>query len=60
MFRATDTEPAPWTVVRSNDKRRGRLEAIRSLLWRINYDRKDESAVGRPAPLIVGSVDTRT
>ncbi|MEU9737033.1 polyphosphate kinase 2 [Streptomyces sp. NPDC048002] len=58
MFRATDTERAPWTVVKSNDKRRGRLEAMRSLLWRIDYDRKDEDAVGRPDPLIVGAADT--
>ncbi|MFE1500126.1 polyphosphate kinase 2, partial [Streptomyces albidoflavus] len=29
MFRETDTEHAPWTVVKSNDKRRGRLEAMR-------------------------------
>ncbi|MBT2540113.1 polyphosphate kinase 2 [Streptomyces sp. ISL-44] len=58
MFRATDTGHAPWTVVKSNDKRRGRLEAIRSLLWRIDYDRKDEAAVGRPDPLIVGVADT--
>ncbi|MFJ1565699.1 polyphosphate kinase 2 [Streptomyces erythrochromogenes] len=58
MFRATDTDHAPWTVVKSNDKRRGRLEAIRSLLWRTDYDRKDEAAVGRPDPLIVGAADT--
>lgn len=58
MFRATDTERAPWTVVKSNDKRRGRLEAIRSLLARIDYDRKDPEAVGRPDPLIVGAADT--
>ncbi|MGW7438511.1 polyphosphate kinase 2 [Streptomyces sp. NPDC054849] len=58
MFRATDTEHAPWTVVKSNDKRRGRLEAIRSLLWRIDYDQKDATAVGRPDPLIVGAADT--
>ena len=58
MFRATDTEHAPWTVVKSNDKRRARLEAIRSLLERIDYDRKDEEAVGRPDPLIVGAADT--
>lgn len=58
MFRATDTEHAPWTVVKSNDKRRGRLEAIRSLLWRIEYDQKDTTAVGRPDPLIVGAADT--
>ncbi|MFF2569074.1 polyphosphate kinase 2 [Streptomyces sp. NPDC058084] len=58
MFRATDTSHAPWTVVKSNDKRRGRLEAMRSLLWRVDYDRKDETAVGRPDPLIVGAADT--
>ncbi|MEU9109155.1 polyphosphate kinase 2 [Streptomyces xanthophaeus] len=58
MFRATDTKHAPWTVVKSNDKRRARLEAMRSLLYRIDYDRKDGSAVGRPDPLIVGAADT--
>ncbi|MGW6989719.1 polyphosphate kinase 2 [Streptomyces sp. NPDC054946] len=58
MFRATDTQGAPWTVVKSNDKRRGRLEAMRSLLSRTPYDRKDETAVGEPDPLIVGSADT--
>ncbi|MGI5479217.1 polyphosphate kinase 2 [Streptomyces lavendofoliae] len=58
MFRATDTEHAPWTVVKSNDKRRARLEAIRSLLWRIDYGNKDVAAVGDPDPLIVGAADT--
>ncbi|MFJ2747469.1 polyphosphate kinase 2 [Streptomyces sp. NPDC087297] len=58
MFRATDTDHAPWTVVKSNDKRRGRLEAIRSLLCRVDYASKDEEAVGRPDPLIVGAADT--
>ncbi|GGY62748.1 polyphosphate kinase 2 [Streptomyces omiyaensis] len=58
MFRATDTDAAPWTVVKSNDKRRGRLEAMRSLLWGIDYASKDEEAVGRPDPLIVGAADT--
>ncbi|MER5966701.1 polyphosphate kinase 2 [Streptomyces sp. NPDC002057] len=58
MFRATDTDRAPWTVVKSNDKRRGRLEAMRSLLWRIDYDRKDEDVVGQPDSLIVGGADT--
>ncbi|MEW2416907.1 polyphosphate kinase 2 [Streptomyces sp. NPDC046866] len=58
MFRATDTAHAPWTVVKSNDKRRARLEAMRSLLWRIDYDRKDDTAVGHPDPLIVGAADT--
>ncbi|MFI6336735.1 polyphosphate kinase 2 [Streptomyces sp. NPDC050535] len=58
MFRATDTEHAPWTVVKSNDKRRARLEAMRSLLSRIDYDSKDFEAVGTPDPLIVGAADT--
>ncbi|WP_405527095.1 polyphosphate kinase 2 [Streptomyces avidinii] len=58
MFRATDTDHAPWTVVKTNDKRRGRLEAMRSLLCRVDYASKDEAAVGRPDPLIVGSADT--
>ncbi|MFC8763195.1 polyphosphate kinase 2 [Streptomyces sp. NPDC057193] len=58
MFRETDTEHAPWTVVKSNDKRRGRLEAMRSLLARIDYANKDPEAVGTPDPLIVGAADT--
>ncbi|MFI6035990.1 polyphosphate kinase 2 [Streptomyces sp. NPDC051315] len=58
MFRATDTAHAPWTVVKSNDKRRARLEAMRSLLHRIDYAAKDEEAVGKPDPLIVGAAAT--
>lgn len=58
MFRATDTPEAPWTVVKSNDKRRGRLEAMRSLLWRCDYTSKDVEAVGEPDPLIVGAANT--
>ncbi|MFI1720618.1 polyphosphate kinase 2 [Streptomyces sp. NPDC020489] len=58
MFRATDTEFAPWTVVKNNDKRRGRLEAMRSLLQRCDYPDKDPEAVGKPDPLVVGAADT--
>ncbi|MCP3820147.1 polyphosphate kinase 2 [Streptomyces sp. A3M-1-3] len=58
MFRATDTSYAPWTVVKNNDKKRGRIEAMRSLLWRFDYASKDEKAVGVPDPLIVGAADT--
>ncbi|AYN40750.1 polyphosphate kinase 2 [Streptomyces dangxiongensis] len=58
MFRATDTAHAPWTVVKNNDKRRGRLEAMRSLLDRFDYLAKDATAVGTPDPLIVGAADT--
>ena len=48
MFRRTDTQHAPWTVVKSNDKKRARLEAMRSLLSRFDYTGKDPEAVGRP------------
>ncbi|MFC8225730.1 polyphosphate kinase 2 [Streptomyces sp. NPDC057287] len=58
MFRATDTEHAPWTVVKSNDKRRARLEAMRSLLARVDYAAKDPDAVGVPDPLVVGAAAT--
>ncbi|MFJ4923952.1 polyphosphate kinase 2 [Streptomyces sp. NPDC088725] len=58
MFRATDTACAPWTVVKNNDKRRGRLAAMRSLLWRFDYADKSAAAVGEPDPLIAGPADT--
>ena len=54
MFARTDLPDAPWTVVKSNDKRRARLETIRNILALIPYPDKDPSIVGRPDPLIVG------
>jgi len=54
MFFYTSTDFAPWTVVRSNDKKRGRVEAMRWVLSLIDYPEKDHSIVGTPDPLIVG------
>jgi polyphosphate kinase 2 len=54
MFAHTDLPDAPWTVVKSNDKRRARLETIRNILALVPYPEKDASVVGRPDPLIVG------
>jgi polyphosphate kinase len=54
MFFYTDLADAPWTVVKSNDKKRARLEAMRYVLSRVPYEDRDESVVGRPDPLIVG------
>ncbi len=54
MFFYTDLADAPWTVVKSNDKRRARLEAMRYVLCRIPYEGKDGDLVGAPDPLIVG------
>ena len=54
MFAWTDTETAPWTVVKSNDKKRARVNAMRFVLSKFDYDNKDHDVVGRPDPLIVG------
>lgn len=54
MFFYTDTADAPWTVVKSNDKKRARLEAIRHVLNRFKYPDKDVGVVGTPDPLIIG------
>ncbi|SDI80349.1 polyphosphate kinase 2, PA0141 family [Frankineae bacterium MT45] len=54
MFQATDTDRSPWTVVKSNDKKRARLESMRYVLAGFDYDNKDEEIVGTPDPLIVG------
>ena len=53
MFALTDTEIAPWIVVKSNDKKRARLN-VRYVLGRFDYDNKDHEVVGRADPLIVG------
>ena len=54
MFFYTDTGDAPWTVVKSNDKKRARLEAMRWVLTHVPYPNRDEDVVGTPDPLIVG------
>jgi polyphosphate kinase 2 len=47
MLRETDSEEAPWTIVRNNDKRRGRLELIKHILNAIDYDGKDTDVIGK-------------
>jgi polyphosphate kinase 2 len=54
MFFYTDTADAPWTVVKSNDKKRARLEAMRHVLCLFDYEDKDDEVVGHPDPLIIG------
>ena len=55
MFFYTDTKEAPWTVVKSNDKKRARLEAMRHILEQYDYDGKDPEIVGKPDRKIIGS-----
>jgi len=54
MFHYTDSPWAPWTVVKSNDKKRARLEAIKHVLLKFDYDGKDTSAIGEPDKLLIG------
>jgi polyphosphate kinase 2 len=54
MFFYTDTGDAPWTVIKSNDKKRARLEAMRYVLHVTPYDKKDPKVAHAPDPLIVG------
>lgn len=53
----TNTKHAPWTVVRSDDKRRARINTIRSVLTPLEYDRKDAKAIGQVDPKIAGGID---
>ena len=54
MFFYTDTAEAPWTVVKSNDKKRARLEAMRHVLARFEYPGKNAELVGSPDEKIIG------
>lgn len=47
MLKRTDSTHAPWTMVLTNDKRRGRLNVIRSVLSRLDYAGKDEGEIGK-------------
>jgi polyphosphate kinase len=54
MFVHTDTSDAPWTVIKSDCKKRARLNAMRYLLLRVPYARRDLATVGKVDPLLVG------
>ncbi len=54
MFMHTDTEQAPWIVIKSDCKKRARLNAMRYVLHRLPYTGKDVERIGALDPLIVG------
>ena len=54
MFFETDTADAPWTVIKSDCKKRARLNAMRYLLSALPYADKDMVRVGKVDSLIVG------
>jgi polyphosphate kinase len=55
MFFYTDTADAPWTIVKSDDKKRARLNCLQHFLAALEYPNKDHSVVVGADPLIVGS-----
>ncbi len=54
MFFYSDTYDAPWTVVKSDCKKRARLNAMRYVLHAIPYENKDLDRIGPVDPLLVG------
>ncbi len=54
MFFHTDTADSPWTVVKSDDKKRARLNAMRYVLHAMPYQDKDLSRIGTVDDLLVG------
>jgi len=54
MFLHCDTSDAPWTVIKSDCKKRARLNAMRYVLHRLPYSNKDSTTLGAVDPLIVG------
>ena len=54
MFFYTDTADAPWTIVKSDDKKRARINCMLHFLNGLDYPDKDTSIVTAPDPLIVG------
>ncbi len=57
-FFATDTADAPWTVVKSDCKKRARLNALRYILHKVPYTNKDIERIGQVDPLLVGRAQT--
>ena len=53
----TDTKHAPWTVIRSDDKKRARVAAIQTVLNAVDYAKKDVKAIGEIDKKIAGGID---
>ena len=58
MFFHTDTADAPWVVVKSDDKKRARINCIRHFLYSVDYPAKDPTIAYKPDAKIVGTVDS--
>ena len=59
MFFSTNTASCPWIVIKSNDKKRARLNAMRYVLSIIDYAEKDNEAIGAVDPLILSRANVK-
>ncbi len=57
MFLYTSTKESPWQIIRSDEKKRARLAAIRTVLEKLPYPDKDPAIACPPDPSIAGTVD---
>ena len=55
MFHQTHTSDAPWTIVKSDDKMRARINSMRQVIYSLDYEGKDLSVAHAPDPSIVAS-----
>jgi polyphosphate kinase 2 len=55
MFEQSHHDAAPWTVIRSDDKRRARLAVMRAVLGQFDYTDKNAALIGTPDPQICGT-----
>jgi polyphosphate kinase 2 len=55
MFFYTDTAACPWTIIKSDDKKRARLNCMQDFLSKLDYPDKNLKVVSEPDPLIVGA-----
>lgn len=56
-FQRTHSDATPWTIVRSDDKRRARIAALQTILNAVDYPDKNKTVVTTPDPLICGGPD---
>jgi polyphosphate kinase len=59
MFERTDSKAGPWTVVKSNDKGRARIEVLRHILRAVNYDKRDLAVIGEADGKVIGGPNTK-
>ena len=53
-LKKSHSKSAPWTIVRTDDKKRARIAAIRTVLGQFDYDGKDKKAAAKPDKKITG------